>query len=65
MKKIDDNKKVALTKCRCYGQDEKFEVHHGSKRYVVDLFARTCGCNLWGISGIPCCHALCCILKRG
>lgn len=64
VKKIECAKKEALRKCICYGQDDRYEVDHGSKTYIVDLAARSCGCNLWDLTGIPCSHAICCILKR-
>lgn len=64
MEKIEAAKKEALTRCKCYGQDDKYEVDHYSKTFVVDLARRTCGCNLWDITGLPCCHAICCIMKR-
>ncbi|KAL2900066.1 hypothetical protein RDABS01_025148 [Bienertia sinuspersici] len=27
----------------------------------VDLEPRTCTCNKWNLTGIPCCHAISCI----
>lgn len=29
------------------------------------VVARECSCRAWQLSGIPCCHAICCILDRG
>ncbi|XP_030468735.2 uncharacterized protein LOC115687352 [Syzygium oleosum] len=39
----------------------KFEVELDDDRFVVDLAGKTCACREWGISGIPCRHAICCI----
>ncbi|KAL5749534.1 hypothetical protein ACOSP7_024137 [Xanthoceras sorbifolium] len=42
----------------------EFEVVDGERRFVVNLDSKTCECGLWAVSGIPCRHALACILKR-
>ena len=35
------------------------------KEYIVDLKGRTCDCNRWQLSGIPCHHAIaCCRAER-
>ncbi|KAJ1416924.1 Zinc finger, PMZ-type, partial [Sesbania bispinosa] len=36
----------------------KFEVTRLQQRKVVDLGARSCSCNLWGLTGIPCEHVV-------
>ncbi|KAI4310581.1 hypothetical protein MLD38_035550 [Melastoma candidum] len=44
---------------------EKFEVSlplADSDRFIVDLRAGSCSCRSWQLHGIPCTHALCCIL---
>lgn len=33
-------------------------------RYVIDLERKTCDCGFWAVSGLPCAHALVCILKK-
>ncbi|XP_060972424.1 uncharacterized protein LOC115704296 [Cannabis sativa] len=38
-------------------------VTHTNEQYVVDLNAKTCACRKWELTGIPCVHALACILK--
>ncbi|KAM6584021.1 hypothetical protein CsatB_011023 [Cannabis sativa] len=38
-------------------------VTHTNEQYVVDLNAKTCACRKWELTGIPCEHALACILK--
>lgn len=38
-----------------------FEVH-SPVRQVVDLYNRTCSCNMWRINGFPCAHSVRCIL---
>ena len=35
------------------------------KQHVIDLKAKKCACNLWSVSGVPCPHALACIMQRG
>lgn len=53
----------------CYstyaGYDE-FEVTtvNGTK-YAVHIGNRTCGCNRWELSGIPCHHAVSCLNRMG
>ncbi|CAN0899567.1 hypothetical protein LINGRAHAP2_LOCUS20347, partial [Linum grandiflorum] len=38
------------------------EVRQGTLQFVVDLGERTCTCGRWKLSGIPCTHAVSCIL---
>lgn len=49
-----------------YGGDLAFQVRgmYGDQ-YVVDLKEKKCACNKWGLCGIPCKHAIACILQRG
>lgn len=49
--------------CKAYfsGQGE-FEVHDGRSVLPVSLINRTCACNLWQISGIPCKYGMRAIL---
>lgn len=46
-----------------WGGGETFEVDHFGHTYIVNLDARSCGCRKWDLTGIPCPHAICCILK--
>lgn len=41
-----------------------FEVQENNMRYVVDLQQQTCDCGIWPINGLPCAHALICIVKK-
>ncbi|KAM2041332.1 hypothetical protein FF1_034908 [Malus domestica] len=44
----------------------KYQVSHLSGReFTVDLAARTCSCRRWDLCGIPCPHAIACILRKG
>jgi len=35
-----------------------YSVTRGSEGFVVDIMEKTCTCNAWSLSGIPCHHAL-------
>ncbi|KAD6118657.1 hypothetical protein E3N88_09928 [Mikania micrantha] len=35
-----------------------FEVADGGKKGLVDLYARTCSCRQWQLSGLPCGHVI-------
>ncbi|CAH9077220.1 unnamed protein product [Cuscuta epithymum] len=41
-----------------------YEVSCGSETYLVDLDNRSCLCEQWDVSGIPCKHAICAIRDR-
>ncbi|GKD29446.1 zinc finger, PMZ-type containing protein [Tanacetum coccineum] len=45
--------------------DDAYEVSNGLDQHVVRLLATECSCGRWQLSGIPCCHAICCILDKG
>ncbi|XP_066374845.1 uncharacterized protein [Miscanthus floridulus] len=47
----------------CNGND-KFEVQHFDNRFTVDLVSKKCSCRYWQLSGLPCCHAISCILFK-
>jgi hypothetical protein len=47
----------------CNGED-KYEVKHFDNRFTVDLVAKTCSCRYWQLAGLPCCHAISCILFK-
>ncbi|XP_057535392.1 uncharacterized protein LOC130813573 [Amaranthus tricolor] len=42
----------------------EFEVDDDEKSYVVNLTNKTCLCGSWNLIGIPCKHAMACILIR-
>ncbi|KAH9670098.1 mutator transposase mudra protein [Citrus sinensis] len=45
-----------------FGHNETFEVVEDvTKIIIVDLPKKNCDCGEWGISGLPCKHAICCI----
>ncbi|KAK7255963.1 hypothetical protein RIF29_29398 [Crotalaria pallida] len=51
--------------CRVtYAGDDEFQVVDGYTTFVVNLRARTCGCNYWVLSGLPCKHACACIAYK-
>jgi hypothetical protein len=35
-----------------------------TEKYMVDLNKMECTCRRWMLTGIPCCHALCCYIDR-
>lgn len=39
-----------------------FEVESATKSWVINLQKHTCNCGLWQISGLPCSHAMPCII---
>nr|QIA97946.1 hypothetical protein AP_R.00g000430-v1.0.a3 [Amaranthus palmeri] len=42
----------------------EFEVDDGEESYVVNLTNKTCHCGSWTLIGIPCKHAMACIVLR-
>ena len=36
----------------------QFQVFDGDDIYLVDINARSCSCNAWGLTGLPCKHAI-------
>ena len=56
-KKLEKAKLEAMN-CHCiWGGDHRFEVEHHNNRFVVDLEESICGCRIWDLTGISCCHA--------
>ncbi|XP_074297667.1 uncharacterized protein LOC141628419 [Silene latifolia] len=45
-------------------KDDNFEVDFKGQRWVVHLNQRKCNCGNWQLSGLPCTHAMVCILKQ-
>ena len=64
MEKLNEIKLQSLHNCQIVGDGDLYEVDSGGKTFVVNLQARSCGCNLWDITGLPCSHAVACILRR-
>ncbi|RYR07501.1 hypothetical protein Ahy_B05g074862 [Arachis hypogaea] len=49
-----------------YAGRDKYEVYntHGNrKKFVLDLSKRECSCRKYQLAGIPCQHAMSCIMK--
>jgi hypothetical protein len=38
-----------------------FQVQIREYTNIVDIFAKTCDCRRWQLTGIPCCHAIACL----
>jgi hypothetical protein len=47
-----------------YAGDDEFEVRDEFTTFAVNLRTRTCGCDYWRVSGLPCKHACACIAYR-
>ena len=65
LKIIEKNKQHSVECIAEYCGDLKFEVrtmYHDQFR--VDLVGKTCDCNRWNLSGIPCMHAIACMHQR-
>ena len=51
--------KVKSSNCHCKpATSNKFQVFDGDGVYLVDINARSCSCNAWDLTGIPCKHAI-------
>ncbi|XP_074300032.1 uncharacterized protein LOC141631231 [Silene latifolia] len=44
--------------------EHEFEVELRGEQVVVNLKERSCGCNYWNITGLPCPHAMACLLEK-
>lgn len=66
LKKLDTLKEQSVRGCfAVWGGGDTYEVDNLGKTYVVNLVWRSCGCNKWDLTGIPCIHAIaCCLLRR-
>lgn len=51
-------------KCEWNGEDghHEFEVLHNCVSHAVDFEKRTCSCRVWGLTSVPCAHAMSAIL---
>ncbi|PNX79139.1 hypothetical protein L195_g035123, partial [Trifolium pratense] len=58
--KMQDGRMCKLT----YAGDDEFQVKDGYTTFVVNLRFRTCGCDYWRVSGLPCKHACACIAYK-
>jgi len=38
-----------------------FQVQIREYSHIVDIFAKTCDCRRWQLTGVPCCHAIACL----
>ena len=56
--KLDEIGVVARHCYNTYAGKNLYEVTHNNKQYVVNLLRRTCGCRQWGMTEIPCVHAV-------
>ena len=60
--KLKNVKHEAIANIARHSEDKRFEMKHiYSETYVVDLDKCTCTCRKWELTGLLCCHALCCI----
>ncbi|KAH9778241.1 SWIM-type domain-containing protein [Citrus sinensis] len=61
-RKIVEGRLAARSLSIIFGHNETFEVvEDATKIIIVDLPKKNCDCGEWGISGLPCKHAICCI----
>ncbi|XP_074270453.1 uncharacterized protein LOC141594179 [Silene latifolia] len=44
--------------------EHEFEVELRGEQVVVNLLDKTCGCNHWNLTGLPCPHAMACLLEK-
>ncbi|WOH01021.1 hypothetical protein DCAR_0520399 [Daucus carota subsp. sativus] len=72
--KITPNANKLLNKFRiwsggcysAYAGYNQYEINTVSgHKFSVDLNTRTCGCRRWGLTGIPCHHAICAMNRNG
>ncbi|KAL4382225.1 hypothetical protein AHAS_Ahas04G0212200 [Arachis hypogaea] len=68
-KKLEEFVKPKANKWRAIwaGDNDRvlFEVHRGASKVGVNLQQRTCTCNVWQLTGMPCCHAVAAMYKIG
>ncbi|XP_071917224.1 uncharacterized protein [Coffea arabica] len=61
-KKLEKAKNEAAANIARHSDDKRFEVQYiYGGTYVVDVERCTCTCRKWELTGLPCCHAVCCI----
>ncbi|KAJ8632911.1 hypothetical protein MRB53_026247 [Persea americana] len=68
VKKVDDEMKEIELKSRgcalLFAGSDEYEVNADDGRHAVFLHRHSCTCRQWQVSGIPCKHAVACILNR-
>uniref|UniRef100_A0A2N9IXY2 SWIM-type domain-containing protein n=1 Tax=Fagus sylvatica TaxID=28930 RepID=A0A2N9IXY2_FAGSY len=65
--------KRELQKCKAeskgctpkWGGGNRYEVTSDGKKYIVDIVKKSCACNKWDLTGIPCKHAVRAISYKG
>jgi len=58
LKKLEKAKDLCRQWHASRGGNGMYSVTYGSVGFVVDMVGKTCTCNAWELSGIPCHHAL-------
>uniref|UniRef100_A0A2N9FZE3 SWIM-type domain-containing protein n=1 Tax=Fagus sylvatica TaxID=28930 RepID=A0A2N9FZE3_FAGSY len=48
-----------------WGGGNRYEVTSDGKKYIVDIVKKSCACNKWDLTGIPCKHAVRAISYKG
>ncbi|XP_012835541.1 PREDICTED: uncharacterized protein LOC105956239 [Erythranthe guttata] len=60
-----NKERLEARKCRFFvAGDNEFQVQEDNQLFIVKLSSRTCECQVWDLSGIPCNHAILGILYR-
>jgi len=58
LKKLEKAKDLCRWWHASRGGNGMYSVTYGSEGFAVDIIEKTCTCNAWTLSGIPCHHAL-------
>jgi len=58
LKKLDKAKESSRWWQARRASNGMYKVKHGTNGFVVNMYAKTCTCKVWELSGIPCTHAL-------
>ncbi|XP_031396735.1 uncharacterized protein LOC116207780 [Punica granatum] len=61
-KKVEEARELSWRCTIVYVGESKFQVADLGEGYVVDLKRMTCTCRRWNLNGIPCLHAMGCIV---
>ncbi|XP_019157212.1 PREDICTED: uncharacterized protein LOC109153808 [Ipomoea nil] len=65
MKKLTSNIGESMVWKVDFNGDDGYEIKKGRQQFKVKLAGRSCSCNSWDLSGIPCPHAICAIFDTG